>query len=277
MFFDTGLEYDATREHIKFLEEKYSITIETAKPKKSIPKSCKEDGVPFLSKQISEYISRLQRHNFKWEDRPFDDLYKEYPKCKAALQWWCNEKGEGSHFNIVKKRWLKEFLVAHPPSFPIANKCCKYAKKDLSKDYEKKKNYDLVCVGLRKAEGGARSILKSCFEENENGVDKFRPLFWFKKEDKEVYKKYYNIELSKCYTEYGLERTGCIGCPFSPRWREEYEIAQKFEPQKAKGVYKIFEKSYNYLEEYEAFVKQIEEETGYMSYAEYLRNKRSDV
>ena len=40
--------------------------------------------------QVSEWIERLQRHNFQWEDKSFDELYKEYPKCKVALQWWCN-------------------------------------------------------------------------------------------------------------------------------------------------------------------------------------------
>ena len=91
VFFDTGLEYKATKEHLKFLEEKYGIEIEVIKAKKPIPITCRDYGQPFLSKQISEYIERLQRHNFKWEDKPFEELIKEYPNCKVALKWWCNK------------------------------------------------------------------------------------------------------------------------------------------------------------------------------------------
>ena len=46
VFFDTGLEYQATKEHIKFLEEKYNIEIEVIRPKVPIPLSCKRYGQP---------------------------------------------------------------------------------------------------------------------------------------------------------------------------------------------------------------------------------------
>ena len=131
VFFDTGLEYAASKEHIKFLEEKYNISIEVLRPKKPIPIVTKEYGEPFLSKMISEYIQRLQKHSFKWEDKSFDELIKEYPKCKSALKWWCNEKGEGSKFGIDRNKYLKEFMINNPPNFKITNKCCKYAKKDM--------------------------------------------------------------------------------------------------------------------------------------------------
>ena len=93
VFFDTGLEFQATKDHIKRLEEKYGIEIVIKKAVKPIPTCCREYGVPFLSKRVSDYISRLQKHNFKWEDKSFDELIKEYPKCKAALKWWCNSWG----------------------------------------------------------------------------------------------------------------------------------------------------------------------------------------
>lgn len=83
-----------------------------------------------MSKQVSEFIQRLQRHKFKFEDKSFDELYAEYPKCKSALQWWCNRNKTYS-FNISGHKYLKEFLIANPPTFNISNKCCKYAKKAL--------------------------------------------------------------------------------------------------------------------------------------------------
>lgn len=91
VFFDTGLEYQATKDHLKFLEKKYGIEVEIEKAKKPIPTCCRTYGQPFVSKQVSEFINRLQRHEFQWEDEDFETLYKKYPKCKAALKWWCNK------------------------------------------------------------------------------------------------------------------------------------------------------------------------------------------
>lgn len=122
VWFDTGLEYSATKEHLEYLENKYDITIDSYKAIKPIPLSCKRYGQPFLSKQVSEFIQRLQKHNFQWEDEDFDTLYKKYPKCKSALEWWCGIKGNGSQFNITHNKWLKEFMIENPPTFKISNK-----------------------------------------------------------------------------------------------------------------------------------------------------------
>ena len=109
-------------------------------------------------------ISRLQKHDFKWEDKPFEELVEEYPNCKSALMWWCNAYDDKSKFNIKYNKLLKEFLIANPPSFTISNKCCKYAKKDLAHD-KIKQGYDLNITGVRKAEGGVRAgAYKSCFD-----------------------------------------------------------------------------------------------------------------
>ena len=64
IFFDTGLEYDTTLRHITETEQKYGVTIERIKPKKSIPAACREHGIPFICKDASEMINRLQRHGF---------------------------------------------------------------------------------------------------------------------------------------------------------------------------------------------------------------------
>ena len=208
VYFDTGLEYQATKDHIKFLEEKYNITIEIVRPKKPIPLACRDYGQPFISKHVSEMMQRLQRYDFKWEDRPYEELIKEYPNCISALKWWCDNNGEGSKFSINRNKYLKEFILENPPTFNISNKCCKYAKKDLAHN-KIKEGYDLSIIGVRKAEGGIRSsAYKSCFDNSGNGYDNYRPIFWFKDEDKKYYEEMFGIENSKCYTEYGLKRTG---------------------------------------------------------------------
>ena len=73
VFFNTGLEYQATKDHLKELEKKYNIEIQVINAKTPIPITCKEYGQPFLSKQVSEFMMRLQKHNFQWEDKPFDE------------------------------------------------------------------------------------------------------------------------------------------------------------------------------------------------------------
>ena len=49
IWFDTGLEYQATKEHLKYLETKYNIEIKPFKAIKPIPISCRNIGQPLLS------------------------------------------------------------------------------------------------------------------------------------------------------------------------------------------------------------------------------------
>ena len=267
VFFNTGLEYQATKEHLKYLEQKYNITIEVINAVKPIPTCCRTYGQPFLSKQVSEWITRLQRHNFKWEDKPFNELLEEYPKCKAALKWWCNEWKKGkdeqeSKFNIAYNKYLKEFMVANPPKFRISNKCCYYAKKLVAHNYKIKNEVDLSIVGIRKAEGGARSTAyKNCFTNNtEKGyADEFRPIFYYTNESKIDYEKVFNITHSCCYTEYGLKRTGCAGCPFGRDFEQELKIIQQYEPKLYKAVNNIFGNSYEYTRKYKEFIESMKE------------------
>lgn len=259
VFFDTGLEYQATKRHLDFLEDKYDIKIDRERAIKSIPTSCKEYGQPFLSKQVSEMISRLQRHNFKWEDKPYDELIKEYPKCKSALQWWCNDKGENSSFNISRNKLLKEFIIVNPPNFSISNKCCQYAKKDVGKNYNKINNTDLNVVGVRKSEGGVRATrYKSCFDKKDSTYDQYRPLFFFTDADKQEYKECFDVKYSDCYEVWGMKRTGCVGCPFGRKLNEELEIVQTYEPKLYKAVCNIFKDTYSYTEQYYKFRAEYE-------------------
>ncbi len=59
------------------------------------------------------------------------------------------------------------------------------------------------------------------------------------------------------YVEYGLKRTGCVGCPFNPRINEELEIIEKYEPKLYTAAVNIFGKSYEYTRKYREFVKMM--------------------
>lgn len=303
VFFDTGLEYEATREHLKELEKKYKVEIKKIKAKVPIPITCKKIGQPFLSKQVSENMNRLQKHNFKWEDEDFevllnryckkatgeleDYLYEELRKkneingykpnfkkysytrygwfsgCVAALMWWCNEYESGenceSKFNINYNKGLKEFIIENNPDFPISKECCKNAKKEPVNEFINNNNFDLNCYGVRKAEGGTRSTgYKNCFSDNseKDKVDEYRPIYWYKALTKRIYENHFNITHSKCYTQYGLKRTGCAGCPYNKDFEEELKVMEKYEPKLFKAVNNIFKESYKYTRAYNEYKKK---------------------
>lgn len=261
VWFDTGLEYDATKEHLDYLEDKYGIEIKRERAIKPIPISCREYGQPFLSKFVSDMIGRLQRHGFQWENDTYENLIVKYPKCKGAIAWWTNHRDTAdfgySRFNIDYNKFLKEFIIENPPKFRISDKCCKYAKKEVSKQCVKQNGYDLVVTGIRKAEGGIRSgQYKSCFMEDLE-YDTYMPIFWYKKQDREQYEQYFDIIHSRCYTEYGFKRTGCACCPFGfyGGLKNELKEAKQYEPKLHKAVCNVFKDSYQYTKEFEKFKK----------------------
>lgn len=257
VWFDTGLEYQATKDHLSYLENKYNITINREKAIKPIPISCKEYGQPFLSKRVSDMMERLQKHNFKWENDTYENLIAKYPKCKSAIGWWTNHF-ESIQFNIDHNKYLKEFIIQNPPQFKISSKCCQYAKKKVAAQYEKKAECDLAIVGVRKAEGGLRAILyKNCFTNNDKNMEisQYRPLFWFADTDEDLYNKMFNVQHSDCYSKYGLKRTGCTGCPYGRNLEKELAIIEKYEPKLLKAVNNIFGDSYEYTKKYREFIK----------------------
>ena len=79
VWFDTGLEYQATKDHLAYLEKHYGIRIQRERAVLPIPLSVKKCGTPFINKRVSDYLERLQRHGFMWEDEPYEQLIKSYP------------------------------------------------------------------------------------------------------------------------------------------------------------------------------------------------------
>lgn len=281
VWFNTGLEYQATKDHLDYLEKKYNIEIIRERAIKPIPLTCKEYGQPFLTKRVSECIYRLQKHNFKWENKPFDELLKEYPNCRSALKWWCNyhdiTKTGHSQLNINYRQYLKEFIMANPPTFKISSKCCDYAKKKVAHQLQKKYNADLQIIGVRKAEGGNRATAyKNCYSISENNVDSYRPIFWYKDDTKERYEDKFNIIHSACYSKYGFKRTGCSCCPYARGLEDELETTRIFEPNLYKAVCNVFKDSYEYTRKYREFVQLMklkEDKTqlaGQMNISDYI-------
>ena len=257
IWFDTGLEYRATKEHLDYLEDRYGIDIIRYKAKKSIPACVKEYGQPFHSKYTSTHMERLQKHGFQWEDEPYEVLLERYPDCISSVKWWCNKwtrfEGRPGWFDIGRSPGLKEFIVANPPEFRISNKCCEYAKKRVAKDAYKELGADLECIGIRKMEGGARAGISQCFTRHEDRADTYRPLLWYKVPDLEDYRRIFGIRRSDCYEVWGFKRTGCVGCPFGRKVLDELAIAERYEPRLARAARKVFADSYEYTRQFREF------------------------
>lgn len=254
VFFDTGIEYQATKDHLKYLEEKYGIEIHREKAKVPVPLGNKKYGVPFLSKQVSEFIHRLQKHNFTWEDKPYEELIQKYPNCQVALKWWCNARGEGSWFNINRNTWLKEFMVKNPPPFKVSPKCCDGAKKRPADNYYKTHQVDISIIGIRKAEGGARAVHKDQLEYSKtHKMQMFYPILFFTDSDRSEYEIEFSITHSKCYSEYGMVRTGCAGCPFGQDFTFERKILREYEPKLSKAIENMWADVYEYTDKFHEF------------------------
>lgn len=256
VFFDTGIEYEATKWHLDALEKRYGVRIERRDAVVPVPLGCKRYGLPFLTKRLSQNVCQLQRHNFQWEDEPFEALSERYSKCSSGLKWWCNqwvrEDGGKSSFNIDKFPHLKEFMVAFPPEFRISDRCCQGAKKDTSNLVDVELDAGMKILGLRQSEGGARATgFTSCFTIPEGGgMANYRPLWFWTDADKAEYKEYYGVKYSDCYEVWGFKRTGCAGCPFNSRFEEDLKIMANYEPKLAVAAQNIFGSSYEYTRAY---------------------------
>lgn len=265
VWFDTGFEYLATKRHLDYLENRYQITIERERAEMPIPLAVNKYGEPFVSKHVSYMIEQLQKVNFKWEDKSYEELLLEYPNVKGPLKWWCNCKSsktfkdaENSRFNISRNKWLKEFMLSNPPKFRISHKCCDVSKKKTSHRVVKKYNADLIVVGVRKSEGGARATAyKNCYSIKDKSADEYRPLFWITENDKQFYENTFNILHSDCYTKMNFPRTGCVCCPYAGKsLKLELRETRKHEPNMYNAACNIFKNSYEYTKQYRIFVQK---------------------
>lgn len=276
VFFNTGLEMKATKDHVKATAEKYGVEIEEVRAKINIVKATREHGIPFVSKIMSGGLSEWQKKGVPLsivdeynlaEDRAAkrQELKERYPKCQSVINFLCccNSAGEprpNIQLVINSSKYMLDFIRECPPDFQISAKCCDYCKKQIA--HRVQKSYDMIITGERRDEGGMRSVPRSeqwnetntmCFAETSDGKYRFRPLYYVSDKDKEWYKKYYGITYSDAYEVYGLTRTGCCGCPISYKAVDDLEKIRPYEPNVVKAAWNIFGKSYEYRKKYNEY------------------------
>lgn len=269
VFFNTGLEMQATKDHVARTAEKYGVEIETVRPKVNIVQASRKYGIPFVSKIMSDQLEDWQKKGVPLtiadeynaaEDKAAKraELKERYPKCEALINFicCCNKDGEprpNIQLVINSSRYMRDFIMENPPDFKISAKCCDYCKKQVAHSVQR--DYDMVITGERRDEGGMRSVPRKdntamCFTETGDGKYRLRPLFYVSDSDKAWYKQEYGIRYSDAYEVYGLKRTGCCGCPISYRAVADLELIGKYEPNVAKAAWNIFGDSYRYRQKY---------------------------
>ncbi len=272
VFFNTGLEMKATKDHVKATAEKYGVEIETVRPKTNIVMASRKYGIPFVSKIMSAGLSEWQKKGVplrvaqeyeQAEDKEAkrQELRERYPKCESVLNFLCccNSKGEprpNIQLVINSSKYMRDFIGEYPPDFKISADCCTYCKKNIA--HQIQKGYDMVITGERRDEGGMRSVPRKdntslCFTETSSGQYRLRPLYYVSDADKAWYKEYYGLRYSDAYEVYGLTRTGCCGCPISYKAIADLELIRPYEPNLVKAAWNIFGKSYEYRQKYNAY------------------------
>ena len=274
-FFNTGLEMQATKDHVKVVAEKYGVEIKEHRPKIGIVQASRKYGIPFVSKIMSaglngwqtkgiplEIADEYQQADDKIAKR--EELRQRYPKCESVINFLCccNSKGEprpNIQLVINSSKYMLDFIKEYPPDFKISARCCDYCKKQVA--HRVQKDYEMIITGERRAEGGMRSVPRKdnthlCFTETGDGQFRLRPLYYVSDKDKEWYKEYYGIKYSDAYEVYGMQRTGCCGCPISYKAVDDLELIRPYEPNLVKAAWNIFGKSYEYRRKYNEYKKE---------------------
>lgn len=232
VFADTGLEWTATREHIKYLQSKYDMKIDTVRGM-SVVTAVRTCGVPVISKRHSDVINAYCR-----------DVPSSIRKINAT------KEEVGGYAFSPKHRALAD--ACKERGIAVSSKCCNKSKKDPLNEYAKQHNCDLSITGERKAEGGQRAASHtSCFEPNNHGRrGKYMPLFYWDDGTKRYYKEHEGIVYSDCYEVYGMKRTGCVGCPFNSRANEDLKLMQEHQPNLLKACLNVFGVAYRLMDEF---------------------------
>lgn len=273
-FFNTGLEMEATKRHVKEVAEKYGVDIETVKPDISIVLSARKYGIPFVSKIMSAGLEGWQKKQIplsiadeyaQAEDKISKraELKQRYPGCETTINFLCccNSKGEprpNIQLVINSSKYMLDFIKAFPPKFKVSASCCDYCKKKPA--HRIQKDYEMIITGERRDEGGMRSVPKKdctsmCFTENSNGQFRLKPLYYVSDNDKSWYKEHYGLKYSDAYKVYGLTRTGCCGCPISYKAIDDLAKVEPYEPNLVKACWNVFGDSYRYRQQYNEFKK----------------------
>lgn len=229
VFANTGIELDAT---LRFVKEFDYPNVVVVKPKKPFAQILKDHGKPALSKLKSDMLYTYQNHI----DNPF-----ETARSRQLITGQREKNGQVVDGQASQKLANKHMHFLHPDTeFKVANKCCHYLKKEPFKYFEEENNMMGSFNGVRVAEGGTRALMyKSCVQVKQKKGKEFyfsMPIIDWSDEVIEAFIQKYGIKLSDAYEVYGMNRTGCMGCPFGKNIQGELRVLYDYEPNKYKAI-----------------------------------------
>lgn len=283
VFFNTGIEMQATKDHVKATAEKYGVEIKECTPdyhikgEMNVVLATRKYGIPFVSKIMSSAMETVQKKQLPFsikeeydqaEDKKAkrQELRERFPNAEQGINFLCccNSAGEprpNIQLVINSSAYMYDFMKEYPPDFQMSAKCCECCKKHVA--HRVQKGYEMIITGERRDEGGMRSVPRSgeenkhmCFTETNSGQYRLRPLFYVSDKDKQWYKEIHGIRYSDAYEVYGLTRTGCCGCPISYKAVEDLEKIRPYEPTLVKAAWNVFGKSYEYRAKYNEYKTQ---------------------
>ena len=218
IYFNTGIEYNLMIKYVKDLASKDN-RIKIINSGKNVKATLEKVGYPFKSKEHSTKLN----------------MYQNGSNAKSLIKYLGNSSYACP--SALKCQFTKEY------DLKISPYCCKEFKKDIAKKYQKENNKTIKILAMRREEKGQRTKLK-CISQNKD-ITIINPLTPITEELEEYIIQKYNIKLCDLYYEpYNFKRTGCKGCPYNLRLKEDLETMRKLLPNEYKQCWYIWGKVY---------------------------------
>lgn len=183
--------------NIKFALDYYE-NLEVLKPSMNFGKIIKEHGYPLFGKkqatQLSQYM-RLPKNSKTWN----------------LLEYGITSNGTSAPTYKIANKYKKYAKLFKEKNIKVSGECCKLSKEKPMNDYVKINNCGCF-IGIKATDSRNRLNKyqnSTCFNKVKNQA---YPLIDWTDDDIDNYIKLYNVPLSKAYTEYNSERTGCCIC-----------------------------------------------------------------
>ena len=222
VFCDTKIELGATVEFVKWVQSEWYGNVQIIKTEMLFSHVLKKFGKPAISKLKAELLRRWQKNS----------------QMKTARFLVSNEKKHS------KTKLSNKYMHMVSPDFDIkiSNECCNQMKK--KPFYKYAEDYGMLgyMSGLRAAEGGIRETTIAnrganvCTHIKKDGTIEKNPIVDWTDEMCDIFVDVYDIPLSRAYTEYGLNRTGCFCCPFARDVDQNLENLFRNEPNRYKAA-----------------------------------------
>jgi len=243
VFADTQVEFEAIKEFVKeFSKTRQEVLF--LKPEKPFGRILKEYGKPAMSKVKSDFLSTYQKAVASGKNPLKGKRTSELILGVRTDRDYKPKLDEAGNPLPTRQKLANRHFHFLDASYKISSKCCDFLKKKPFEKYYIENDINGFMTGVRIEEGGVRSeMYKSCtsFKTVGNGSKKRKivhkmPIFDWTTQVVDAFIEKYNVKLSNAYTEYGLDRTGCIGCPFAKDIQKNLKVLYEYEPHKYQAV-----------------------------------------